>query len=303
MSRSTTRTPHMDSAYLRLARTERYRWWKPILELLLVVVFLVLLWIVVLVPTLALAGPADDGVPGLMKLGVSIAVALPATLLAARLTGRPWRTLLSVDGRFRGRWFASCLLIALAQTVVGVGAATALAALGLPLSPEPGPWVGWREFAPLAISVLGVIPLQAAAEEFLFRGTFMQALGAWVRPAWFAILVSSVAFGLAHALPLAGFVWITTLGLVAAWLTVRTGGLEASIALHAVNNVSFFLFEAAYGRGDRWITELNVDVRWSATFAGAVLTALYGLVIARLHARQGAAVRNRAVEAVVETPA
>ena len=282
--------------YHRLARTERYRWWKPLVELLLVVALVFVLSFVVVGPVLLLTRFARDGPAGLITWGLSIAVALPATLVAARLGGRSWGTLLSVDGRFRRRWFASCLLIAVAQNVAGMGTATALAALGHPLSPEPGPGVGWREFAPLAISVLGVIPLQAAAEEFLFRGTLLQALGAWVRPAWFAILLSSVAFGLAHALPLAGFVWVTTFGLVAAWLTVRTGGLEASIALHAVHNVSFFLFEAAYGRGDRWMTERNVDVWWSWTIAAAALAVLYALVIARLHAAQVPAVREDAVE-------
>ena len=40
--------------YHRLARTERYRWWKPLVELGLVVLFLFLLSIVVLLPVFVL---------------------------------------------------------------------------------------------------------------------------------------------------------------------------------------------------------------------------------------------------------
>jgi membrane protease YdiL (CAAX protease family) len=223
-------------------------------------------------------------------------VLLPAAILAARTTRRPWRSLISVDGRLRGRWFAVCLLIAVGENLVGIITVAAFGALGYPLGPEPRAWVGWRQFAPLAIAVLLVIPLQAAAEEFLFRGSLMQALGAWVRPAGFAILLSSVAFGLAHGLPLPGFVAITAFGLVLAWVTVRTGGLEAAIAPHQVNNVSYFLLEAAGGRGDRWVSELHTDIRWSSTLAGVAFCVLYGLVIARLHGRQFPPVGELAVE-------
>jgi hypothetical protein len=93
---------------------------------------------------------------------MEMAIMITAAFVAARMTGRPWHTLLSVDG-------------------------------------HPG------------ARRLGVV----------FRGTLVQALAAWVRPPWFAILVSSLAFGLAHGLPMAGFVATATLGLAAAWLTVR----------------------------------------------------------------------------------
>lgn len=187
--------------YHRLARTERYRWWKPLVELVLVVLLVFLLSIVVVLPVFVLVRGGNDGASGLIRLGISIAILLPATLLAARMTGRPWRTLLSVENRLRGRWFAICLAIALAEALLSTGAAVAFAMLGHPLGPASGAWIGWRQFAPLAISVALVIPLQAAAEEFLFRGTLIQALGAWVRPPWLAILLSGLGFGLVHGLP------------------------------------------------------------------------------------------------------
>jgi hypothetical protein len=79
---------------------------------------------------------------------------------------------------------------------------------------------------------------------------------------------------------------------------VKTDGLEAAIALHVLNNVSFFLLEAATGGADRWVTELNGNLRWSAALVEVTLCGLYGLAIARLHARRGLALP----ECVVEPP-
>ena len=273
--------------YHRLARTERYRWWKPLVEVALCLLIALLLLIVVVVPVDLAVGSAGDGPLGLISLGLSLAILLPAAFLAARITGRPWRMLLAVDGRLRWRWLATCLAVALADVIVQSVIEAAVAALGHPVTPARGAWVGWERFAPLALVVVAAIVPQAAAEEVVFRGTLVQALGAWVRPAWFAILVSSVLFGVAHDLPLAGFVAIAAFGLVAAWLTIRTGGLEAAIALHVLRNVSWFLFDAATGRSDRWVTEIFSDVTWGATLIDVPLVALYAVAIAALHARRG----------------
>ena len=81
-------------------------------------------------------------------------------------------------------------------------------------------------------------PIQAAAEEIFFRGYLMQALGSLVARPWFGVVVSSVVFALLHGtqnLPL--FVDRLAFGLLAAILVWKTGGLEASIAAHVVNNV------------------------------------------------------------------
>nr|WP_276612465.1 CPBP family intramembrane glutamic endopeptidase [Kineococcus vitellinus] len=90
--------------------------------------------------------------------------------------------------------------------------------------------------------VLLTTPLQAAGEEYVFRGWLSQALGSWFsRPAVGAVVaavVSAALFGLAHG---GQDAWLLTdrvvFGLVASWLVWRTGGLEAAVAVHAVNNV------------------------------------------------------------------
>ena len=272
--------------YHRLARTDRYRWWKPIAELVLFAVVVVLLWRL-LIPTIYdVVGPADDGAPGIIKLGLTIACVTPASFIAARIVGRPWRGLLSVELRLRWRWMLGCGAVALGCVLLRTGIDIIAELVGDPLGPAHGAWVGWDAFLPLAATVVVVIPLQASAEEFAFRGTLMQVLGAWIPWPVVSIVVTGVLFGLAHALPLEGFIAITSFGLVAAWLTIRTGGLEAAIALHVVNNVSYFLFDAASGRADRWVSELNTELSWTATAIDVAVNVLYAAIIAKLYARR-----------------
>lgn len=282
--------------YHRHARTGRYRWWKPLVELVVFALLVIGLWLAAIPALYEALGPADDGAPGIIKLGLTIAVATPAALVAARLVGRPWGALVSVENRFRVRWFATCALVALAIVVLSAGIAIAAAQLGAPLGPDRGGWIGWDRFAPLALVVVLVIPLQASAEELAFRGTLLQAIGAWVPWPWVSIVVTSVVFGVAHDLPLAGFVAIATFGGVAAWLAIRTGGLEAAIALHVLNNVSLFLLDAATGRDDVWVSELNEEITWAATLVDVAMNLLYGALVAALYSRRARALGDRAVE-------
>ena len=269
--------------YHRLARTERYRWWKPIVELVMFVVLVLALWLLLIPIVYNAVGPANNYAPGIIKLGLTIACATPAALIAAVIVRRPWRSLLSVEQRFRGRWFGTCVVVALGCVLLTTGIGIIAELAGAPLGPARGDWVGWDQFLPLAATVVIVIPLQASAEEFAFRGTLLQFLGAYLPWPAVSIAITGVLFGVAHALPLAGFVAITTFGLVAAWLTIRTGGLEAAIALHVLNNVSFFLFDAATGRADRWITALNSELSWASTASDVAINLLYAALIAKLY--------------------
>lgn len=91
--------------------------------------------------------------------------------------------------------------------------------------------------------VILTAPLQAAGEEFLFRGYLQQAVGALTGRWWLAVTVSALVFAAMHGvqnLPL--FVDRFGFGLAAGLMVVLTGGLEASIAVHAANNVSTFCY-------------------------------------------------------------
>ena len=97
-------------------------------------------------------------------------------------------------------------------------------------------------------------PLQSAAEEYLFRGYLSQSIAGWVRAPRTGAMVAGVGHGGAVLR------WRTAPGPADVPRPVRfragasavvwlTGGLEAAIVLHAVNNVLVFVLAGALGDG------------------------------------------------------
>ncbi|MFH9015941.1 lysostaphin resistance A-like protein [Streptomyces sp. NPDC017943] len=287
----TTPTPGLP--YHRLDHaTGRHRWWRPPTGALLFLVGYVLAVLVVFVGSYALglaAGlpEAADGGPDLGPLGdtavelVSLAVALPLVLLVVLWPGRrPAGTVSSVTGRLRVGWLGRCLPVAL----LPVGLLTAAAFL-LPGAERSDAWVGWRSFLLSSTVLVLLVPLQAAAEEYVFRGWLTQAVGAFARSPWIAVLPQAVLFAAAHGWGTPwGFTGLLVNGLVAGWLTLRTGGLEAAIALHVLNNLLAFGASAAVV-GGLSSEETAADMPWQLTLVSVAADLLYAALVLRLARR------------------
>ncbi len=260
--------------YHRLLRgAAGYRWWKPLLLLLLSGVFFGIMAVALslaFVPVLMFADPeyAMDVTTGaaevldtqrpisvLLSL-LSIVIMIPAVLLAMlvmgmRPVGRVWSVATRIRWGLLARLSGVAVLAVVVMNVVGIGVEIALDPGSLT---EPLP-EGSREFDVNAallslLFVLLLVPLQATAEEVVFRGLFMQVIGSWLKNPWFAILIPSVGFALAHIYNIWGLIAVGLLGAVAAWLTWRTGGLEAAIAIHIVNNLIVFTIMASGAFGE-----------------------------------------------------
>jgi membrane protease YdiL (CAAX protease family) len=284
--------------YHRLARTEKHRWWRPVLGTLLVLggtfaAMIAIYLAIVIVGTAAGRPNGPEGVPTFGPIAdtafllVSLAVATPFVLLAARwVQGRPAGTVSSVLGRLRWRWLSVCLLIALPVILLMLGTAITLFALtGESLTDDTEHWVGTATFAAGAIMVLLLVPFQAAAEEYVFRGWLLQAVGAFFRTPWFPALVQALLFAAVHGWGTAwGFADLTVFGLVLAWLAVRTGGIEAGIALHVMNNLVVFLISAAIG--DLASDETSADAPWQLFVATSLANITYAAMIAWLARRK-----------------
>ena len=163
------------------------------------------------------------------NLGIVSLVPISIAMLAVLHQVRP-RWLMSVQPGIRWRYLLVCLVIALVS-LNGVLLLSQLASERPAFNVQPGYW-GFLTV------ILLTSPLQAAAEEIFFRGYLLQALGSLVARPWFGVLVSSVVFALLHGtqnMPL--FIDRLAFGLLAAVLVWRTGGIEAGIAAHVVNNV------------------------------------------------------------------
>lgn len=171
------------------------------------------------------------------------------TVVASRRKGAGT---LAEDFGFRGRWsdIGAGILIALAVQIVVL---PAIAYLLRPLLGEPevsGPAQDLLDraqgaaFLGLILSVAVGAPI---VEELFFRGLLLRSLQRRV-PAWAAVIMSSVAFGIAHgsALPvdavLLVMVSLTAFGAILAVLAIRTGRLGPSIVTHAVFNLFTLLY-------------------------------------------------------------
>ncbi|MCY1139333.1 type II CAAX endopeptidase family protein [Actinoplanes sp. Pm04-4] len=269
--------------YHRLARTSVHRWWRTVLGTLFILVgglFLAVFAYAAVTLTVRLGARADLAVAFL-----SVAALLPLTLLAARwIQRRPAGTLSSVTGRLRWRFLLTLLPVALVAVVVllagGLGLASLTGVEDTGLTDEPA---GWGPFALSMGLLLLVVPAQAAAEEYLTRGWLLQAVGAWFRRPWVPIAFQALVFAAAHGWGTPwGFADLFVFGAVTGWLTVRTGGLEAAIALHVMNNLLATGVAAAYDQ--LTITETAADMPWQMFAVDLLVLPAYAWVVLRLAA-------------------
>ncbi|WP_433434209.1 lysostaphin resistance A-like protein [Nonomuraea sp. CA-141351] len=274
--------------YDHLARTAAAQPWRAIVgTLIIAAAFLVLsalaIWAgVVASMFLGIPAPLEaegrlfgDPVLSLVVVLMSLAPMLflvqgTAALVQRRRPG----TLSSVAGRLRWSWLLSCLGLAALALVLGQGTQ----ALVLTLYGEDADlfgWAGWSGFLPALIVIVLLVPFQAAAEEYVFRGWFIQAMGAHLRnPAW-SILLGSALFMSLHGYSWAGLIDVFGFGVVMGWLTVRTGGLEAGIALHVLNNLLAFGLAAAAGNLEGALSQGKVPVPWQALSGTVVQLGVY----------------------------
>lgn len=183
------------------------------------------------------------------------------------------RWLSSVEPRLRWRYLLLCLL----------AAAVILNGLALLGGDTAGSGTGQRQVVAFLVVIVLSSPLQAAAEEYLFRGYLLQALGSLVATPWFGVVVSASLFAALHGsqnLPL--FLNRLAFGLLAAVLVLKTGGLEAGIAAHIVNNLSAYTI-AAFTTSIASLRAVD-DITWTASglnIAGFALFTVAAIVLGR----------------------
>jgi uncharacterized protein len=234
-----------------------------------------------------------DPVLELVMLLVLLALAIPAVLGAARWPQRrPPGTVSSVAGRLRWRWLGTCLGLAAIAIILMYALILVLLAVSGGAADEELDfgWVGWEDFIVPALVCVALVPLQAAGEEYAFRGWIVQFFGAYLRSPYAGIAVSALMFAIAHGIGTTwGFADLMLFGFVAGWLVVRTGGLEAAIALHAMNNVPAFLLATAAGQLDDQSTA--ADSPWQLFAASLVILPAYALTVTLIARRSRVASR------------
>jgi uncharacterized protein len=284
--------------YHLLQRGGRPGVWRPLVGVLaLVASFVVVVPVLMQVPFaigLALAGrdvgdgvsemlDLDDPTPlGLAYLNATLAAAILVVWLLNRLCHglRPgW--LASVAPRIRWRWLAVCFalsVIALFATLV-VSAVVPSSGEGAEISGDLNEFTSTTRDFLIVVALL--TPLQAAGEEYVFRGYLTQAFGNVFGRTWVAVLVPALLFALAHGSQSAPIFFDRfAFGVVAGLTVVLTGGLEAGIAMHVLNNWLAFGIALAFSdmasslnpTGGDWWT-IPVTLTQSLVYLGLVVWA------------------------------
>ena len=243
--------PGDGASYPQILRNESYVWWRSVVGVIFGLSLFMLVTTVIsqaLVMVFWATTAANQSYQdyfakafafeqplGMLAVNLGLATLIPISwvLMAMVHQVRP-RWLYSVQPRLRWRYLLGCLAIA-AVVLNGVMLLSTTVDEPLSFQRQQGFW-GF-----LVVIVL-TSPIQAAAEEIFFRGYLLQALGSLVARPWFGVLASAVVFAVLHGtqnLPL--FIDRLAFGLLAGLLVWRTGGLEAGIAAHVINNVFAYL--------------------------------------------------------------
>jgi hypothetical protein len=298
-----------------MLRTWNYAWWRPVVGILVVALGMVLLAPLALLPVLAIGvsiegGPfweqfqraatmQEVGPAALLYLNLVIGSMILLTWLVMRVLHRMRpRWLTSVVPRMRWGFFGICLGFSVVALVAQIGVG-----LLLPAGTE-GAVGKVNDFTTttvvLALVVLLTTPLQAAGEEYVFRGYLMQAIGSLLAVSWMSgrvakwvtVVVTSLLFAMAHGgqnFPL--FFDRFAFGLIAGWLVLRTGGLEAGIAMHILNNFLAFGFALTFGDLTESLTVSEVG--WSNILLTLTQAGVYATLVLWTAGKMGLQNRTR----------
>jgi uncharacterized protein len=259
------RSPAVDStrpfgAHLRMS------WWKPVVLVVALPLVLLVLQVLAFLLVGVVEGSADPLSPELTPLKTlavnlaTIATGLVAVLLLVAMTGVPWRALLSWPRAFDRRRLAHYS----AGVALLVGAGIAVLAVVAPQS------TGWTTFAVsgttiayLAVTLL-TTPLQAVGEELVYRSVLLPATASWVRavrPALaVGLVVSALSFAVVHASTdpwLGGYFLLV--GVSTGLMAILSGGMEAPIAFHVVNNVLAGVVNSVFSGGGTTTVDRSTD--------------------------------------------
>jgi uncharacterized protein len=242
--------PKRHSQFLQ---TPRRRWWKLPIALIVAGVAWLIGSTIVTIPALVydvinqridltdpvalqnyVAGITTHITPALfLANNAGIALMIPSAWLGLIIYGQRPRWLSSVVGGLRWGWLFRILGLILLPYL-------AFEALTIALTGVPQ--LTWKPYSLFMILViLLTTPLQCAGEEYGLRGLVNRLFGSYGSSRvsfWIGAVVSSLAFMWLHAaqdIYLNSFYF--SFGMISCWMAWRTGGLEAGIALHVVNNV------------------------------------------------------------------
>lgn len=229
--------------YLALADAGRNGWWRYVLG----ITFIAAAWLIGggYAHALVLHFVPLGRVTEFVAINVSILTLLAGVVLVVIvLHRRSWRTLVTPRPRLDWRRIAE-------GAAVWIALAATCAVIEHLVYPGRYAWtLDLQRWLPFVVTALLLTPLQCAAEELVFRGYLVQALGRLLRQPVVLAVLSAVIFTLPHLYNpevaayglaiMAGNYF--GMGLFLASVVLRDGRLELAIGAHAGNNLLLALF-------------------------------------------------------------
>ena len=294
--------PVVSREYHEFFRAPRFRWWRPLLAIAMFVAAWFVATLLISLPPILLdtaSGRLDPmaAAQGDLKLtpllflanNLSLAAAIPlAGLTAWAVFGQRPRWMSSIAGGFRWGLFWRFVAVAVPILAVSLGVEVLLS------GPPELTWNADSWF--LIIAIVLTTPLQAAGEEYGIRGLLARSVGSWFGAARVGLVVAtvitSVVFMLLHGAGDPGLNgYYFGVGVACSILVWKTGGLEAAVALHVVNNLIGEFTLPFGGLEDMFNREAGVagpEILIQMFFTLLLVAALL-LVARRLRIRQSAA--------------
>lgn len=244
----------VDKDYITFPTTlENYEWFKPIIIIVIAVILLYAVFPTVLsgifyifIPDFLTRSVSPENQPytiiGLTSLVIT-AFITPAVYIPTRYIYKISFSEMVAPIR-KWNWMALFMSLAVALVIYGIFEAIYVLILGKPI-------VNKYTLFTFVLSLI-LVPLQCFAEEFMYRGLVMQTIGSWFKIPIVSILLTAIIFTLVHEqYNLIGLSQVAAGGLCLCYLAYYTQGMEASTALHIINNLfSFGLIGLSIETGD-----------------------------------------------------
>ncbi len=256
-----------------------YKWYKPILVMLLTSLFFFVLSNVLTLAVSFIEMARGNNIQeiiesmkggydsfntyslsgALLSLG-NLALLIPSLIFASLIVGdRPFSSYSSSKGGWRMGVFVKCFLICLIVSAVPVAIYTFI-------TNEDD---NIRKFSIAGLITCTLLcPFQCIAEEYIFRSLITQTITSWFRVRIIAVIVSSLIFMMFHPYNGIGKIEILCTGAAMCIMAWIGRGIEASSAIHITNNMTIF-YLSGFGIG---------KVQTDETIGGVILTIVVDIV-------------------------
>ncbi len=263
--------------YVTFGKTfEKYKWYKPILVFIIGLIIYILLQLVVIIFIGAIYGTntlnmvmsggyetVDSSDAGFYISYLSVIIFAPALYISSRIVkDRPFSSYSSSRGKWDWKLYFKCLIIPFILYLI-------VSIVDILISGKTG-----HSNVTLVALILSLIfiPLQCIAEEHVFRGLIMQTLGSWFNIPILAVIIQAIIFAMTHPYNIVGVISIFISGLVFGFLAWKTNGLEASSALHTINNlIGFYIVALGFDVLQSNVTTKDLIINIFVTVLSAVI--------------------------------